>query len=119
SLRTELEDGHGNRLRGGVPAGRESRWGHARVAVERACEKRRVSGCGAERVHRVGTPPDRGYRVAIGHRLAHRGQVGQYAGNGLVAAEAMTETGDDLVEYEDGPILRAQPPQPLQESLDG
>src|SRR5438445_10804450 len=106
-----------NRLLLELPDRRESRCGHPRVTVERTCEKRRVSGCGAEHVHQVDTPADRGYRVAVGHRLAHRGQVGHYASYRLVATQAVTEASDDLGKYEDAHIRLYEPPQTLTDSL--
>ena len=95
---------------------RERGRGRRGVAVEGAGEEGRLAWGGREQVHQLRLAAERRDRPAVRHRLPERRQVGRDPGDRLVAAEAVAEAGDHLVEDEDRAVLGRELAQPLEEA---
>ena len=99
--------------------GGERGGGDGGVPVIGTREEHRPSRCGGELVHQLAAAAQRADRIAVGHRLAERGQVGRHAAQLLVAAQCVAEAGDHLVKDQHRSVLVAQPPGGLEELLLG
>src|SRR5262249_15123065 len=78
----------------------ERRRAAARMPVESPREEDVAADTRVEALHQLSPAADRRNGESVRDRLAHRGEVRDYAANRLIAADVVAKAGDHLVENE-------------------